>query len=105
MHDPNSPPANPRDVGNRQDGGLPSMADTDIVRRIDELVAEEHRLERDHASEDGLSASERARLDDLEVQLDQAWDLLRQRRARRDAGQDPSAAHTRDSAVVEHYQQ
>jgi hypothetical protein len=75
-----------------------------IVRHIDELVEEELRLERAHAST-GLSDADRQRLRDLEVQLDQAWDLLRQRRARRSAGQDPSDAHTRDAQVVEHYQQ
>jgi hypothetical protein len=39
------------------------------------------------------------------VQLDQCWDLLRQRRARRAAGQDPDAAAVRPADVVEHYQQ
>jgi hypothetical protein len=42
---------------------------------------------------------------EIEVQLDQCWDLLRQRRARRDAGQDPDAAEVRPEGVVEHYQQ
>ena len=81
------------------------MPDSEIVRRIDELVEEEHRLERDHASEEGLSGEQRRRLRHLEVQLDQAWDLLRQRRARRHAGLDPADARTRDSETVEHYQQ
>jgi hypothetical protein len=80
------------------------MDDAEIVKRIDDLVAEEHRLEREHA-EDGLSDGDRGRLEALEVQLDQCWDLLRQRRARRDAGQDPGAAQVRDPEVVEHYQQ
>ncbi|MBV9660945.1 MAG: DUF2630 family protein [Acidimicrobiales bacterium] len=83
------------------------MADADdaaIVQHIDELVAEEHDLERTHATS-GLSEAERRRLHDLEIQLDQAWDLLRQRRARRDAGQDPGDAHPRDPQIVEHYQQ
>jgi Protein of unknown function (DUF2630) len=80
------------------------MNDADIVGQIDVLVAEEHELERQHSAE-GLSASDRARLERVEVQLDQCWDLLRQRRARRDAGQDPNEAQVRDAAVVEHYQQ
>ena len=80
------------------------MDDTEIVERIDALVAEEHRLERDHA-EEGLSEADKDRLRDVEVQLDQCWDLLRQRRARRDAGQDPGEAQVRDPEVVEHYQQ
>jgi hypothetical protein len=80
------------------------MNDAEIVAQIDGLVAEEHQLERDHGERD-LSESERARLSQIEVQLDQCWDLLRQRRARRDAGRDPSEAQVRSSEVVEHYQQ
>ena len=78
--------------------------DAAIVERIDKLVAEEHHLEREHSAT-GLSGSDRARLRDIEIQLDQCWDVLRQRRARRDAGQDPDAAKVRDAEVVEHYQQ
>ncbi|MHB1533171.1 MAG: DUF2630 family protein [Acidimicrobiales bacterium] len=80
------------------------MDDAEIVEQIDHLVEEEHRLEREHADA-GLSAADRARLDAVEVQLDQCWDLLRQRRARRHAGQDPDSAQLRPAAVVEHYQQ
>lgn len=58
------------------------MDDHELVERIDGLVAEERRLSQAHAG-DGLSAEDKARLDHLEVQLDQAWDLLRQRRATR----------------------
>ncbi|MCI2418329.1 DUF2630 family protein [Saccharopolyspora sp. K220] len=57
------------------------MADEDILGLIDELIDEEHRL-RAAASGQGLSAEQRARLRELEVNLDQCWDLLRQRRAR-----------------------
>ncbi|HMC40577.1 MAG TPA: DUF2630 family protein [Acidimicrobiales bacterium] len=81
-----------------------NTGDEALVRRIDALVEEEHRLERDHAGE-GLDDAGRARLRDLEGQLDQAWDLLRQRRARRHAGQDPGQAQPRSPEVVEHYQQ
>ena len=80
------------------------MNDAEIVERIDQLVAEEHALERQHGSEE-LSDAERQRLERLEVQLDQCWDLLRQRRARRNAGQDPSDVEVRAADVVEHYQQ
>jgi hypothetical protein len=80
------------------------MNDAEIARQIDELVAEEHLLERDHGERE-LSDDERQRLNHIEVQLDQCWDLLRQRRARRQAGQDPSDAHVRQAEVVEHYQQ
>ncbi len=80
------------------------MDDTEIVKRIDRLVDEEHRLERSHADE-GLSDADRARLEAVETQLDQCWDLLRQRRARRNAGQDPDTTAVRPASVVEHYQQ
>jgi Protein of unknown function (DUF2630) len=80
------------------------MNDAQIAQQIDQLVAEEHRLERDHGDRE-LSDDERQRLSHIEVQLDQCWDLLRQRRARRHAGQDPSDAQVRQADVVEHYQQ
>jgi len=80
------------------------MNDAELVHQIDKLVDEEHRLERDHGERE-LSEQERLRLDQIEVQLDQCWDLLRQRRARRHAGQDPAEAQVRSSDVVEHYQQ
>lgn len=78
--------------------------DWQIVEQIDRLVAQEHDLERSHAAA-GLSDEDRARLQQIEVHLDQCWDLLRQRRARRDAGKDPAEAQVRDAQVVEHYQQ
>jgi hypothetical protein len=80
------------------------MNDTEIVQQIDQLVAKEHDLERQHAAE-GLSDDDRKHLQDIEVRLDQCWDLLRQRRARRDAGKDPGEAAVRSAEVVEHYQQ
>jgi hypothetical protein len=80
------------------------MDDSEIVRRINELADEEHRLERSHAS-DGLGDEDQARLHGIEVALDQCWDLLRQRRARRSSGQDPDDAAVRPEGVVEGYQQ
>jgi hypothetical protein len=80
------------------------MQDVEIIHRIDALVEEEHRLERDHAST-GLDDVNLARLRELEEQLDQCWDLLRQRRARRSAGQNPNEARLRSTRVVEGYQQ
>lgn len=80
------------------------MDDAEIATRIHQLVEEEHRLERQH-SDTGFSDAQRDRLGELETQLDRCWDLLRQRRARRDAGQDPDAAAPRSASVVEHYQQ
>jgi hypothetical protein len=80
------------------------MDDREIVARISRLVDEEHHLEQTHVGK-GLSDMDAERLRSVEVQLDQCWDLLRQRRARRDAGQDPDQAQVRDGATVERYQQ
>ena len=80
------------------------MDDQEILGTIHRLVEEEHHLERTHAA-GGLDDTEAARLDALEVQLDQCWDLLRQRRARRHAGQDPDAAEIRPGPAVEGYRQ
>lgn len=80
------------------------MEDSELVRRIGELTEEEHRLERSHSGE-GLGAVDLQRLREVEVALDQCWDLLRQRRARRDGGMDPDDAKPRPPQTVESYQQ
>jgi hypothetical protein len=80
------------------------MDDLNIVSRIDELADEEHKLERAHAGEP-LSGSDLERLRAIEVALDQCWDLVRQRRARRHAGEDPDQAVVRSERIVEGYQQ
>jgi hypothetical protein len=80
------------------------MNDTQIRDHIEELVAEEHSL-LEHGESGKLTAQDQARLDTITVRLDQYWDLLRQRRARRDAGQDPGVAQMRSGEVVEHYRQ
>jgi hypothetical protein len=81
------------------------LDDHDIVKGIDDLVDEEHKL-RSHASGGHpLTDEDRARLQELEVRLDQMWDLLRQRRARREMGENPDQAHLRPSETVEGYQQ
>jgi hypothetical protein len=74
------------------------MADDDLLLRISELVAEEH-----HLSSGGEGVAARRR--ELEEQLDQCWDLLRQRQAKREFGDDPNQAHARPVDEVEHYQQ
>ncbi len=79
--------------------------DEDMIGRIDELVEEEQRLHGRASHGESLSDDDRNRLSQVEVQLDQCWDLLRQRRARRDAGQDPEDVAVRPEGVVEHYQQ
>ena len=81
------------------------MDDTTVLSRINELVAEEERLLESSRGTEGLSEAEDARLKAVEVALDQCWDLLRQRRAKRHAGQDPDDAHLRDPVVVEGYEQ
>ena len=80
------------------------MTDEQIHNRIEELVAEEHELY-GRVGEGGLSANEHNRLESIRVSLDQCWDLLRQRRALRESGQDPDAAQVRDPEVVERYEQ
>ena len=84
------------------------MSDESIAERIESLVAEEHTLrgheEQDSTSADALEADQR-RLREVEIELDRCWDLLRQRRALRDAGADPEQAHVRDADTVERYQQ
>jgi hypothetical protein len=80
------------------------MDDDALIHRISALVDEEHQLERQIAAEEAGPNSD-ARLKELEVALDQCWDLLRQRRARRNAGENPDEAKVRDENVVERYQQ
>jgi hypothetical protein len=80
------------------------VKDQDISTHIDALVKEEHEL-LERGETGSLLPAEHARLSEIEVQLDQYWDLLRQRRARRDAGQDPGTAHMRSPDTVEHYKQ
>ena len=78
------------------------MEDPDVKGRIDELAREEHELfERESRGE--ASDADRERLRHLEVTLDQCWDLLRQRRAKRSAGLDPDEARVRDPETVEGY--
>jgi hypothetical protein len=76
--------------------------DENVISRINELAHEEHELfEKESAGE--ASDAERHRLKEIEVSLDQCWDLLHQRRARRSAGMDPDAAEVRDPTTVEGY--
>jgi Protein of unknown function (DUF2630) len=75
------------------------MDDQAIFDQLRTLTDEEHAIRQQGAQGDS------ARLEDIEVMLDQCWDLLRQRRAKRQYGQDPGEAHVRSETVVEHYQQ
>jgi hypothetical protein len=80
------------------------MQDPNILVTIDELAHEEHRL-REAEGNGELGDGEKERLSSIEMQLDQCWDLLRQRRARRSAGLDPDDADVRSVETVEHYRQ
>jgi hypothetical protein len=82
-----------------------TMNSKDISKHINDLVNEEHALLQRGEEDGGLNVEEKARMAQLEVELDQCWDLLRQRRARRHAGQDPNQAHLRDAGTVENYKQ
>jgi len=81
------------------------MADEQISERIEALVKEEHELLDRGGTEHGLDPAGHARLREIKIELDRYWDLLRQRRARRRAGEDPDGASPRDADTVEHYLQ
>lgn len=81
------------------------MNDQDILGRIHALIDEEHALRERLISGEVTSGEENERIKTLERSLDQCWDLLRQRRARRDAGESPDAARVRPVSEVEGYQQ
>jgi hypothetical protein len=72
-----------------------------VLKHIEELIAEEQHL----YTKGDLSEDEKLRLEAMEVQLDQYWDLLRQRRALRDAGKNPNDATLRGPDIVESYEQ
>ena len=79
------------------------MGDSDVQEHIEQLVAEEHRL-LGRGGEQGLSPEDHRRLADVRVELDRYWDLLRQRRAREEFGDDPDDASLRDERTVENYE-
>ena len=76
-----------------------------MQNHIEQLVAEEHRLLNAHASGDGLGDGGHERLEQVRVELDRYWDLLRQRRAREEFGLDPGFADLRDERTVEGFEQ
>ncbi len=82
-----------------------SMDDKDILERINGLIQTEHELRGQLAAGALSSEQERERLRSAEEALDQCWDLLRQRRARREFGENPDGAAVRPAAEVEGYQQ
>ena len=80
------------------------MDDSELLHSITRLVDEEHQLMQLAGSGD-LDETKHARMREIEIKLDQCWDLLRQRRARREFGLNPDEAQVRDEKIVEHYQQ
>lgn len=81
------------------------MDEQQIQQRIAGLIGEEHELREMVSRHELDTADERVRLAEIEANLDQCWDLLRQRRARRNAGEDPDQAEPRPVDVVEDYEQ
>ena len=84
------------------------MSDESIAARIERLVDEEHELRKreqaDNANSDAVQ-DDAERLEAVQIELDRCWDLLRQRRALRDAGANPDDAEARDASTVERYLQ
>ena len=81
------------------------MNDKEILGHIDELIQTEHELRAKLAAGELTSHEEQARLRATEESLDQCWDLLRQRRARREFGENPNDSAARPVSEVESYQQ
>jgi hypothetical protein len=79
------------------------MDDSQVQDHIEQLVAEEHRLLAG-GGPDGLSPDDHERLAAVRVELDRYWDLLRQRRAREEFGNDPEVVSLRDESTVEGYE-
>jgi hypothetical protein len=82
------------------------MADETVLSHIEKLVQEEHALlarEQADVKNDDALADDRARREQVSIELDRCWDLLRQRRALRETGGDPSQAHVRPPEVVKKY--
>lgn len=82
-----------------------AVNDDEILREITALTTEEHELLHQGEQLVGLDDAQHARLNELKVEIDRLWDLLRQRRARRHAGLNPAGAQERDAATVENYKQ
>jgi hypothetical protein len=81
------------------------MDDKEILGQINDLITAEHDLRARVAAGELTSDAEREQLRSVEESLDQCWDLLRQRRARREYGEDPEQAHSRPASEVENYWQ
>ena len=81
------------------------MADGPIIDRINQLAHEEEQLWQRASDGGGLTTDDQQRLKVISIELDQCYDLLRQRQARREFGQDPDQAEARPAEIVENYRQ
>jgi hypothetical protein len=79
--------------------------DHELVNHISQLIDQEHKLRSHVQAGAGVTDEERERMERIEVQLDQCWDLLRRRQAREEFGQDPDSETERDASTVEGYRQ
>lgn len=86
-------------MAKQQESTKDERTDEQVLRRIERLAAEAHGL----YAKNSLDAEDRERLRRLRIELDQCWDLLRQRQALRDAGRDPDQAQVRPPDIVESY--
>jgi hypothetical protein len=86
-------------VGRSSENNL--MNDSQVFSHIEDLVAEEERL----YAHEKITPEDRERLHAIKIELDQYWDLLRQRRALNESGENPDQATLRDANIVEHYEQ
>jgi len=87
-------------MANERAATTAQTSDRSVLDHIRELVAEEQRLYEDRAPTDAVQE----RLQKVKVELDQYWDLLRQRRALEEFGRDPGDAHLRPAQIVEKYE-
>lgn len=88
-------------MANQSDAKNDANKDQSVLNHINQLVQEEERL----YAQTELAQHDRGRLEQLKVELDQCWDLLRQRRALREFGEDPDKAKVRPANIVENYEQ
>ena len=96
--------ASPTSQGHAAAGGREPMDDVQIRDLMDRVVAEKQDL-RSHHQHRPLDKTGMLRLKELEQSLDQCWDLVRRRRARREFGLDPDGVAVRDTETVGHYRQ
>lgn len=86
-------------------GSVDDVDDREVLKHISQLVEEERELRANVQTGVGLDAAARDRMKELEIQLDQCWDLLRRRQDREEFGEDPNVEEVRPASVVEGYRQ